>query len=82
MCQQRVDIVYKDKLVGGGRTDILVGNKLVVELKAVAALAEEHVAQVLINLRLRHLRLGLRLNFNGITMKGQFRRVVLDPQYL
>jgi len=55
---------------------MLVERKLIVEVKAVEALAEIHFAQVLTYLRLSDLRLALMLNFNVVHMKDGIRRVV------
>jgi GxxExxY protein len=55
--------------------DMLVDGKLVVELKSIDRLAPVHTQQVLTYLRLMKLPLGLLLNFGGITLKGNFRRV-------
>jgi GxxExxY protein len=64
--QRPVPLVYETvKLECGYRLDLLVENKLVVEVKAVEALAEIHFAQVLTYLRLSNLRLALLLNFTG-----------------
>jgi GxxExxY protein len=57
---------YKGKDLGiAYRTDFIVDGCLLLELKAVEALAEPHRAQVLTYLRLANLRLGLLLNFNA-----------------
>ena len=55
--------------------DMLVENKIVVELKSLDQLAPVHTQQVLTYLRLMKLPLGLLLNFGGITLKGNLKRV-------
>jgi len=57
--------------------DILVDNCLVVELKAVDALAPIHVAQALSYLKTTGLRLALLINFNVPVLKRGIKRVVL-----
>jgi GxxExxY protein len=71
-------VTYKGKVVGLGRTDILVMGKLVVELKAVDCLAPIHTAQVTTYLRALNLHLGPVLNFNVPYMKDGVRRVILS----
>jgi len=76
--QVPVPIVYKDvKLECGYRIDILVENKVVVELKSVEAINEVHEAQVLTYLKFSHCRIGLLINFNVKSLKNGIRRYVL-----
>lgn len=56
--------------------DLLVDQRLLVEMKSIDRLAPVHVQQTLTYLRLMKLPLGLLINFGGITLKGNFRRVV------
>ena len=75
--QKPIPLIYETvKLECGYRLDLLVDSKLIIEVKAVEALAEIHFAQVLIYLRLSGLRLALLLNFNLAHMKDGIRRVV------
>ena len=75
--QKPLPLVYESvKLECGYRVDLLVEGKLIIEVKAVEALAEIHFAQVLTYLRLSNLRLALLLNFNVVHMKDGIRRVV------
>jgi GxxExxY protein len=62
-CQQPVNVIYKDKLVGEYITDIVVEEKLLLELKAVSALCSEHEAQLMNYLKATGLSVGLLLNF-------------------
>ena len=64
------------KLDLGYRVDLLVANKVVVEIKSVEALAPVHRKQVQTYLRLMNMRLGLLLNFNVELMKYGIQRVV------
>jgi GxxExxY protein len=75
--QKPLPLVYESvKLECGYRVDLLVEGKLIIEVKAVEALAEIHFAQVLTYLRLSNLRLALLLNFNVVHMKDGIRRIV------
>ena len=73
-----VPVRYKGLLVGEGRADVLVDGLLVVELKALPAVAPVHVAQVLSYLRAMGLELGLLVNFGERHLKAGCRRVVLS----
>jgi GxxExxY protein len=74
--QYPVGIEYKGEIIGKGQLDFLVGNCLVVELKAVEALLPVHTAQVISYLKMTQLSLGLLINFNVAALKTGIRRVV------
>jgi GxxExxY protein len=75
--QYPLPLVYKDvKLDCGYRLDILVEDKIVVEVKAVEALNDIHMAQMLTYLKLTGCKLGYLLNFNVVLFKTGIRRVV------
>jgi GxxExxY protein len=70
-------LVYEEvKLEIGYRVDIMVENKLVIEVKAVEALNDIHLAQVLTYLKLSNCKLGMLINFNVTMIKNGIRRVV------
>jgi GxxExxY protein len=70
-------IVYKNvHLDHGYRIDLLVENRVVIELKTVDALQDIHFAQVLTYLKLGNYKLGLLINFNVPSLKNGIRRVV------
>ena len=74
--QKSLPLVYKDvKLDAGYRIDLLVENKVVVELKAVEAITDVHVAQVLTYLKLSGCKIGLLLNFNVVSLKQGIKRL-------
>lgn len=78
--RQQVDIpvTYKGvKLDCGYRIDLVVRDKVVVELKSVQEILPVHEAQLLTYLRLSRLRIGLLLNFNTAVLKNGIRRRVL-----
>ncbi|HMV68732.1 MAG TPA: GxxExxY protein [Myxococcota bacterium] len=72
-CPVRYDGLLLD---AGYRLDLLVADKLVVELKATDKLLPIHLAQVLTYLRLRDAPVGLLLNFNTVRLTDGIRRVI------
>lgn len=74
--QASVELSYKGHHVGQGRLDLLVENKLVVELKAVEKLTDVHKAQVLSYLRTTGYHLGLLINFNVRVLRAGIMRLV------
>lgn len=64
------------KLDLGCRVDLLVGNRVVVEIKSVEAILPVHKKQLLTYLRLMDKRLGLLINFNVELMKNGIQRIV------
>jgi GxxExxY protein len=75
--QVAVRVAYKGVGVGEGRADLVVGERFVVELKALPALAPVHLAQVLLYLKAMGLTLGLLVNFGERHFRTGCRRVVL-----
>lgn len=76
--QKPLPVIYKDvKLDCGYRIDLLVEDELVVELKAVEAIADIHIAQLLTYMKLTGKRLGLLINFNVKLLKNGIKRLVL-----
>ena len=79
--QVPLPVVFKDrKLDAGFRIDLLVDQKILVELKAVEALAPIHTAQVITYLRLTDLKLGFLINFNEVLLKNGIKRIVNNYQ--
>ena len=75
--EKPMPIVYKEvKLDHGYRIDLLVEDKLVIEIKTVDAFTDVHTAQVLTYLRLGNYKLGLLLNFHVTTLKHGIKRVI------
>ena len=73
-----VPIAYKGvKIDCGYRADLVVENKVVLELKAVERLLPIHEAQLLTYLKLSKLRVGLLMNFNSLNFRHGLRRLVL-----
>ena len=75
--QKALPLVYEEvKLDAGYRIDLLVENKLVVEIKSVEALNDLHLAQILTYLKLSNCKLGLLMNFNTVLFKNGVKRVI------
>ena len=71
-------VVYKGiKLECGYRLDLVVDDRLIVEVKAVDALHPIHTAQLLTYLKLSGLRVGLLLNFHSVVLKDGLKRLVI-----
>jgi len=70
------EIFEEIKLDCGYRLDLLVENKIIVEIKSVESLNEIHLAQTLTYLKLGKYKLGLLINFNEILLKNGIRRVI------
>jgi GxxExxY protein len=74
--QKPIPLVYNDvKLNCGYRADLVVENKVIVEIKAVEALNEIHLMQALTHLKLTDLRIGLLINFNVTRLTDGIRRI-------
>ena len=75
--QVALPVVYKEvKLKAGYRIDVLVENKVIVEIKTVDSLADIHTAQLLTYLRLKNLKLGLLINFNSVRVIDGVKRII------
>jgi len=76
--EKALPIIYKDiKLDHGYRIDLLVENKVVIELKTVERFTEVHTAQILTYMKLGELNLGLLINFHVKLLKNGIKRFVL-----
>ena len=75
--EKSMPLVFEEvKLDCGYRLDLLVENKLVIELKAVEALNDVHLAQVLTYLKVGNFKLGLLINFNVALLKNGIKRII------
>ena len=76
-------ITYKDiKIDHGYRIDLLVENKLVVELKTVETYTPVHFAQILTYLKLGNYPLGLLINYNSKILKNNIKRFINTSEIL
>ena len=71
--QQRIDVFYEKERVGDYYADIIVENKIILELKAAKSIAEEHEFQLLNYLKATEIEIGLLLNFGR---KPEFKRKI------
>lgn len=72
-----IPVVWDDmKLDHGFRADLLVGGKLIVELKSIEIVAPVHYKQVLTYLKLSGMKLGLLINFNEEVLKAGIKRII------
>jgi GxxExxY protein len=71
-------LIYKGKKLDlGYRIDLLVDEKIIIEVKSVDALNPVHLAQVMTYLKLSGCRIGLLINFNVQFLKDGIRRIIL-----
>lgn len=73
--QHPINVYYSNAVIGEYFADILIENKVIVEIKAVKALADEHEAQLLNYLKATDIEVGLLLNFGP---KPEIRRKAFD----
>jgi GxxExxY protein len=69
-------VLYKGKVVGEGRLDMVVRDTVIVELKTVEALAQIHTAQLLSYLKATGYQLGLLINFNVPVLRHGIKRII------
>jgi GxxExxY protein len=75
--EKALPLIYKEvKMACGYRADLVVDNKIVIEVKSVDTLNEIHLAQTLTYLKLIDCKLGLLINFNVLRLKDGIKRVV------
>ncbi|CAN5290763.1 GxxExxY protein [soil metagenome] len=76
--QVPMPLIYSEvKMDIGYRVDLLIENKIIVEIKAVETFNDVHLAQVLTYLKLSGCKLGLLMNFNVSKLKNGIKRLVL-----
>lgn len=75
--QVALPLEYKGVLLGTGvRLDLIVGHRVIVEVKSIEKFSSIHTAQILTYLKLTGLRLGLLINFNVQFLRNGVRRVI------
>jgi GxxExxY protein len=75
--QKEIEVFYKNKVVGKYRADIVVENKIIIELKAVSQILELHKAQLINYLKATNYRLGFLVNFGD---KLEFKRIIFEKK--
>jgi len=77
--QQAIPLLWNEiKMNIGFRADLIVENKVIVELKSVEKIAPVHLKQLLTYLKITNLKLGLLINFNESLIKNGITRIVND----
>ncbi len=76
--QSRIEVFYKKRKVGEYFADILVQDKIILELKTSESIATEHEAQLLNYLKATEIEVGLLLNFGKTP---QFKRMIFENDF-
>lgn len=75
--QHPIPLIHEEiRMDAGFRADMIIDNKVIIELKSIEALAPVHYKQVLTYLKLTNLKLGLLVNFNVNLIKDGIHRIV------
>ena len=75
--QKPLPLIYEEvHMEVGYRLDLIIENKVIIEVKSVEALNDIHLAQILTYLKLSNCKLGMLINFNVDLVKNGIRRVV------
>ena len=78
--EKPLPLVFEEvKLDCSYRIDLVVMNKLVVEIKCIDKLADIHTSQTLTYLKLGEYKLGLLINFNELLLKNGIKRIINGP---
>ena len=75
--QKRIKAIYKGREIGEFFADVIVDNRVVLELKSVSKLAPVHEAQLISYLKLAEIHVGLLINFNVAVLKQGIKRLVV-----
>jgi GxxExxY protein len=75
--EKPMPLIFDEVTIGCGyRIDLLVENKVVIELKSVKKIEDVHIAQILTYMKLGKFKVGLIINFNVVSLKDGIKRVV------
>jgi GxxExxY protein len=75
--EKPIPLIYKEvRLECGYRVDLLIEDRIIVEVKSIEVLHDIHLAQTLTYLKLMNRRIGLLMNFNVLRLKDGLKRVV------
>jgi GxxExxY protein len=76
--EKPMPLIYEEvKLDIGYRLDLLINNKVVIEIKTVDSFNDVHLAQILTYMRLSNCKVGLLLNFKVASLKHGIKRMIL-----
>ena len=74
--QQGIPLIHDQiKLEVGFRADVIIENKIIIEIKSIESLTDIHFKQLLTYLKLSDIRLGLLINFNVVLLKTGIHRI-------
>lgn len=75
--QKPIPVIWEDVYLDiGFRSDLIVENKVIIEIKSVAEISNVHPKQLLTYLKITDLKLGLLINFNKSLIKNGIKRIV------
>jgi GxxExxY protein len=75
--QKTIPVIWKDERMDVGfRADLIIENKVIIEIKSVESLAAVHKKQLLTYLKVTGMKLGLLINFNEALIKNGITRIV------
>ncbi|MHA8067286.1 GxxExxY protein [Aquirufa sp. ROCK2-A2] len=75
--EKTLPVIYETiKMECGYRVDILIENKVVIEVKSTSSILDIHLAQLLTYLKIGKFKLGLLINFNSPLLKDGIKRVI------
>ena len=75
--QKGIPVIWNEKKMDlGFRADLIIENKVIIELKSVEVLAPVHPKQLLTYLKITGIKLGLLINFNEVLIKDGITRIV------
>lgn len=78
MKQKPMPLIYEEKKLDlGYRIDLLVENKVILEIKSIDALNPVHFAQLMTYLKLSDCRIGFLINFNVVSLKDGIKRIIV-----
>jgi GxxExxY protein len=75
--QMGVPVLYKGHLIGEHRPDLVVADRVVVEIKSVEVLRPVHFSQTLTYMRILRMPVGLLMNFNSAVLRTDVRRLAV-----
>lgn len=76
--QKPMPLIYEEKKLDlGYRLDLIVENKIIIEIKSVDSVNPVHQAQLMTYLKLASCRIGLLINFNVVSLKDGIQRIIL-----
>ncbi len=75
LSQKPIEVKFRNKPIGFYRADLLIENKVLVELKAVSKLLPAHEAQLINYLKATNIEIGLLMNFGD---EPEFKRFIFN----